>query len=82
MFVKHLLKFVKTCTKNYQKIVKKFSKFCEKSCKKSFQKVSKKLSKINKEKNGTVTYKPRRLPRHQRARAHNSTPNSRQKIFM
>jgi hypothetical protein len=32
--------------------------------------------------NGTVTYKPRRLPRHQRAQAHNSTPNSRQKIFM
>jgi hypothetical protein len=32
--------------------------------------------------NGTVTYKPRRLPRHQRAHEHNSTPNSRQKIFM
>jgi hypothetical protein len=32
--------------------------------------------------NGTVTYKPRRLPRNQRAQAHNSTPNSRQKIFM
>jgi hypothetical protein len=32
--------------------------------------------------NGTVTYKPRRLPRHQRAQAHNSTPNSRQKIFL
>jgi hypothetical protein len=34
------------------------------------------------QRNGTVTYKPRRLPRHQRAQAHNSTPNSRQKIFM
>jgi hypothetical protein len=32
--------------------------------------------------NGTVTYKPHRLPRHQRAQAHNSTPNSHQKIFM
>ena len=27
-------------------------------------------------------YKPRLLPRQQRAQAHNSTPNSRQKIFM
>ncbi len=32
--------------------------------------------------NGTVTYKPRRQQRRQRAQAHNSTPNSRQQSFM
>jgi queuine/archaeosine tRNA-ribosyltransferase len=32
--------------------------------------------------NGTATHKPRRLLRHQRTQAHNSTPNSRQKILM
>jgi hypothetical protein len=32
--------------------------------------------------NGTVTYKPRRLTRHQHAQAHNSTPNSRRPNFM
>jgi hypothetical protein len=31
--------------------------------------------------NGKLTYKPRRLPRHERAQAHNSTPNSRQHRF-
>jgi hypothetical protein len=32
-------------------------------------------------KNGTVTYKPRRMPRHQRVQAHNSTPYRRQHSF-
>jgi hypothetical protein len=32
--------------------------------------------------NGTVTYKPHPLTRHQRAQAHNSTPNSRRTSFI
>jgi hypothetical protein len=32
--------------------------------------------------NGLVTYEPRRMPRHQRAQAHNSTLNRRQHSFM
>jgi hypothetical protein len=32
--------------------------------------------------NGTITYKPRRQQRRQRAQAHNSTPYRRQQSFM
>jgi hypothetical protein len=37
---------------------------------------------LNKFPNGTFTYKPRRLPHHQRAQAHNSTLNRCQHSFM